>query len=102
MKQENQETTLTDCAYCAYCKTDYHNKHKVPVRKYHALQVYDAITGRKRWCVAWFTSNGGVHYRFPTSYGMRAAVRLSNRLQEEWEKKQRIVAMARNSYTIGI
>ena len=81
--------------------TDYHNMHKKPVKKYHAIQIRDTITGRKKWAVVWFTGNGEMNKRFPMAYGMRAAVRLANRLQKEHDKKQRIVEMARNSDTIG-
>ena len=82
--------------------TDYHNLHKKPMKKYHALQIRDTVTGRKKWAVVWFTGNGIMYKRFPMTYGMRAAVRLANGLQKEWENKLRIVEMARNSYTIGI
>ena len=82
--------------------TDYHNMHKKPVKKYNVLQIRNDETGLYRWAVVWFTGNGIMHQLFPMAYGMRAAVRLANRLQKEHEKKQRIVEMARNSYTIGI
>ena len=91
MKQETAQSTISE----------YHNLHKVPVRKYRVLQVIDFTTNHKRWGVVWF-EDGVMYKRFPTSYGMRAAVRLANRLQKEMEKKQQIVEKARNSYTIGI
>ena len=81
---------------------DYHNMHKKPVKKYHVLQIRNDETGIYRWAVVWFTGNGIMHQRFPTSYGIRSAVRLANRLQKEHDKKQQTVEMARNSYTIGI
>lgn len=80
----------------------YHNLHKKPVKKYNVLQIRNDETGLYRWAVVWFTGNGIMHQLFPTSYGMRSAVRLANKLQKEMEKKQHIVEMARNSYTIGI
>ena len=81
--------------------TDYHNLHKKPMKKYRVLQVIDFTTNRKRWAVVWF-EDGVMYKRFPITYGMRAAVRIANRLQKEHEKKQQIVEMVRNSYTIGI
>lgn len=76
MEQETNKTTLAD----------YHNLHKKPVKKYHVSQVYDAGTNRKRWGVAWFAQDGGMVYRYPVAYGMRAAVRLANRLNKVWDK----------------
>lgn len=63
----------------------YHNLHKVPIRKYRVLQVIDFTTNRKRWGVVWFKDNV-MYKRFPTTYGMRAAVRAANRLNKEWGK----------------
>lgn len=95
MKQEKQETTIADYH-------NKHNKHKKPVKKYHVLKIRNDQTGLYRWAVVWFTGNGEMYQRFPMTYGMRAAVRLANRLQKEHDKKRQIVEMARNRYTIGI
>lgn len=79
MKQETAQTAQSTIS-------EYHNLHKVPVRKYRVLQTTDNVTNRKRWAVVWFGGNGEMYKRFPTAYGMRAAVRAANRLEKEWGK----------------
>lgn len=74
MKQENQTIT------------DYHAIHKVSAKKYHVLRLQNSLTGRYRWRVVSFGTDGESFHRYPTAYGMRAAVRLANRLNKIWDK----------------
>ena len=77
MKQENQTIT------------DYHammHNHNTPVKKYHAIRLQDSLTSRYRWRVVSFGTDGEAFHRYPAAYGMRAAVRLANRLNKIWDK----------------
>lgn len=74
MKQENQTMA------------DYHAMHKVSAKKYHALRLRNSITGRYRWCVVSFGTDGEAFHRYPVAYGMRASVRLANKLNKVWDK----------------
>ncbi len=74
MKQDNQTIQ------------DYHAMHKQSVKKYHVLRLQNNITGRYRWRVVSFGTDGEAFHRYPTAYGMRASVRLANRLNKTWDK----------------
>lgn len=69
-------------------------------QRWAVQQVRNAWTGKWRWGVRLIGGGGVTH--IPQSYGLRAAQKLANRLNREYKKRMAIVAMARNSYTIGV
>lgn len=69
-------------------------------QRWAVQQVKNAWTGKWRWGVRLIGGGGVTH--IPQSYGLRAAQKLANRLNLEYQKRMVIVAMARNSFTIGV
>lgn len=74
MKQEKQTIS------------DYHEMHNTTVKKYHVLRLKNSLTGRYKWRVVSFGTDGEAFHRYPSAYGMRASVRLANRLNKVWDK----------------
>lgn len=68
-------------------------------KPYNATKAFHPVTGIYRWGVWCDTAK---FMMWPTTYGHRAASKMANRLNREYTKRMQIVAMARNSYTIGV
>lgn len=68
-------------------------------KPYKPTKAFHTVTGVYRWGVWCDTAKFMV---WPTAYGIRAAQRLANRLNREYKKRVVVVAMARNSYSMGV
>lgn len=68
-------------------------------KPYKATKAFHPVTGVYRWGV-W--CNTAKFMTWPATYGHRSAQRLANRLNLEYKKRMVVVAMARNSYSIGV
>ena len=68
-------------------------------KPYKATKAFHPVTGVYRWGVWCDTAK---FMQWPTTYGLSAARKMANRLNREYRKRMAIVAMARNSCTIGV
>lgn len=68
-------------------------------KPYKATKAFHPVTGAYRWGVWCDTAK---FMTWPNTYGLRSARKMTNRLNRKYKKRMAIVAMARNSCTIGV